>query len=261
MTAGDLEGDGREYEKGRWGPVTTRSEHARGEPRESGAQTRGARRARRDGIAGKILAMVVGACLLGPSLGCGADPGGDFLDDGFGPGLPIGGVAEEIQLAYQQLAGGSHTAARGKFLAVVDDNPTTQEASQAWAGIGFVDTRQLGTAEGLVEFEKAWELDDKNPDARVGLAGALISRGQPADIDRAIDLLRGLDPGNENFVYQDRFDLGITNAEVHALLAYALRVDGQTAASNVQRGIAQQLDANVDDTTVDQILSVLAFLP
>ncbi len=194
--------------------------------------------------------------------GCGADPGGDFLEDGFGPqSLPIGGVAERIQTGYQRLESGSLTAARGVFLQVIEDNPTAAEASQAWAGVGFVDTRQLGTSEGLAEFEEAHRLDAKNPDARVGFAGALISRGQPEDIDRAVALLEGIDPKNVNFVYTDRFRLGITNAEVHALLAYAYAVDGQRDKSDVQRGIAQQLDANVDDTTVDQILSVLAFLP
>lgn len=195
-------------------------------------------------------------------LGCGADPGGDFLDDGFGPQvLPIAGASEKIQTGYQQLSAGALTGARGIFLQVIGDNATAGERSQAWTGVGFVDTRQLGTAEGIEEFETGFSLDNTNPDARVGLAGALISRGEPADIDRAITLLQGIQPGNENFVYTDRFRLGISNAEVHALLAYALRVDGQLQASQRQRDIAQNLDANVDDTTVDQILSVLAFLP
>lgn len=208
---------------------------------------------------GALLACLVG---IGALLGCGADPGGDFLEDGFGPqSLPIGGAAEKIQVGYQRLESGNLTSARAEFLEVIDDNPSNADASQAWAGVGFVDTRQLGTAEAIREFERAIELDPGNPDARVGLAGALISRGEPADIDTAIDLLQGLDTGNPSFVYEDRFKLGITNAEVHALLAYALRVDGQINASNTQRNIAQQLDANVDDTTVDQILAVLAFLP
>lgn len=211
----------------------------------------------------RLGALVAGAILVLTSLvGCGADPGGDFFDDGFTPqGLPIGGVFEQVQLAYQDLRSGQLRAARSRFLTILSDNPTPAQASQAWVGIGFVDTRELGTSEGLQEFQTGNTLDTSNPDGRVGLAGALISKGEPADIDLAIQLLQGLDPDNPNFVYADRFGLGISNAEVHALLAYALRVDGNVAASNTQRDIAQNLDANVDDTTVDQILSVLAFLP
>jgi hypothetical protein len=207
-------------------------------------------------------ALVASAILMMGLLGCGADPGGSFLDDGFtNQSLPIGGVLEQIQLGYQDLKNESYTGARGRFLRIIGDGPQNSDASMAWAGVGFTDTRQLGTAEGIAEFETAFELDNSNPDARVGLAGALISRGEPADIDRAVTLLEGLDSGNPSFTYADRFGLGISNAEVHALLAYALRVDGQVEKSNTQKDIAGNLDANVDDTTVDQILTVLAFLP
>lgn len=210
----------------------------------------------------KVEVLLVAALLTMGLVGCGADPGGDFLDDGLNPqSLPLGGILEEIQKGYQEVANGALTTARGIFLRIVGDSPTPGQASQAWTGIGFVDTRQLGSAEGLQEFRTAYDLDNSNPDARVGYAGALISRGNPEDIDLAIALLQGIDDGNDQFVYTDRFSLGITNAEVHALLAYALRVDGQVAASNIQKQIAQNLDANVDDTAVDQILSVLDFLP
>ncbi len=209
----------------------------------------------------KTEALMVCALLAMSLMGCGADPGGDFFDDGFGPdSLPIGGILNAIQTSYQALSDGQLSTARGGFLKIIGDSPNNQQASQAWAGVGWVDTRNLGTAEGFQEFETAYDLDNSNPDARVGFAGALISRGNPADIKQAISLLQGLDPGNVSFVYADRFNLGITNAEVHALLAYALRVDGQLEQSKIQKDIAESLDANVDDTTVDQILSVLNFL-
>lgn len=206
--------------------------------------------------------LLAGTLLLVGLVGCGADPGGDFLDDGFTQdGLPIGTIQEKIVSAYEALAANSLTQARNSFLTIIGDGPSDANKSQAWAGIGFVDARNLGTAEAITEFQTAYDLDNTNPDARVGLAGALISRGTAADIDEAINLLEGLDTGNPSFTYTDRYKLGISNAEVHAMLAYALRVDGQVQASNTQRDIAQNLDANVDDTTVDQILDVLAFLP
>ncbi len=209
-----------------------------------------------------LVLLMVGVVLGGGMVGCGANPGGDFLGGDVGDiGLPVNGVSEKIQVAYQYLSSGSLTAARGAFLEVLSDNPSQAERAQALAGIGFVDTRLYGSSEGMAEFEQAYQADSSNPEARVGLAGALISRGASDDVARAVELLEGLDPGNPNFVYQDRFNLGISNAEVHALLAYAYRIKGDLSNSQQQADIARSLDASVDDSTVDQILAVLAFIP
>jgi len=89
----------------------------------------------------------------------------------------------------------------------------------------------------------------------------LAGQASSEDITEAVSLLEGIEAGNQNFTYEDRFKLGISNAEVHALLAYAYRLAGQKDKSKVQADIARALDANMDDTTVDQILSVLDFIP
>ena len=73
------------------------------------------------------------------------------------------------------------------FLKILSDNPTGAQASQAWAGIGYVDTRSLGTSEGINEFEQAVTLDARNPDAAVGLAG-----GREIPTTTAPFLLRGV---------------------------------------------------------------------
>jgi len=209
-----------------------------------------------------ILGLLAVAALSVTLLGCGAEPGGDFLDgDTFDQQMPISGALQKIAQAYDLLASGSISSARQSFLVVVEDRPKAADLSMAKVGVGFCDVRTLGSSEGLAEFEEAFTADPTNPDARVGLAGALISRGKPEDVRRAVTLLEEIDKGNTNFVYTDRWKLGISNAEVHALLAYAYRLTGDKDKSRVQADIARALDANLDDTTVDQILSVLEFIP
>ena len=194
--------------------------------------------------------------------GCGANPGAEFVDGDIGDyGLPINGVTQKVQQGYQYLAAGSYNAARTTFEQVLADRPTSEQRSQALIGVAYSDARTLGTAEGMAEFKEGYETDNSNPDARVGYAGALITRGTQDDIILAVQLLEGLDPGNANFVYEDRFNLGITNAEVHALLAYAYRAAGEETKSDQQAAIARTLDANMDNTAVDQILDVLSFIP
>lgn len=203
---------------------------------------------------------VLGALLSITLMGCGANPGAEFGDDFVYDQIPSG-VDNQITQGYDSLASGANSSARLAFNVVINDNPSDVQESLAYVGVGYVDTRDQGSSEGIAEFARAHDLDDTNPDARVGYAGALITRGRTDDITQAISLIEGIDSGNPNFVYTDRFKLGITNAEVHALLAYSYKAAGRDAESAMQAGIANQLDASVDNTTVDQILEVLSFIP
>lgn len=207
------------------------------------------------------LAMTMGLGLCLGLLGCGADPGADFMDgDYIDHNLPISGALQKIVQGYDLLHSGSNQAARQVFLQVIQDQPKASDLSMAKVGIGISDMRTLGTSEGMTEFREAYNADNTNADARVYLAGALISRGENENIQEAVSLLEGLDAGNASFIYEDRFQTGLSNAEAHALLAYAYAIDGQTSKSKTQADIARSLDANMDDTTVDQILSTLAFI-
>jgi Flp pilus assembly protein TadD len=203
---------------------------------------------------------LLGALLSFSLLGCTANPGAEFGDDFVYDQIPSG-VDAQITQGYESLASGANSSARLAFNVVINDNPSDVQESLAYVGVGYVDTRNLGSSEGIAEFALAYDLDKTNPDARVGYAGALITRGRTDDITQAIQLIEGLNTGNPNFVYADRFHLGITNAEVHALLAYAYKAAGRNTESALQAGIANQLDASVNNTTVDQILEVLAFIP
>lgn len=210
----------------------------------------------------RLLITVLVASWAGVLAGCGSDPGGDFIvGDKQNSQLPISGPAQKLTEAFTDFKAGSFTIARDKFLVILGDSPNAADRAQALAGVGFCDVRLKGSQDGIAEFEQALTVDSKNQDARVGLAGALVSRGAPTDILRATELIQGIDPGNPDFKYVDKFGTGIKNAEVHALLAYALFVNGDQAGATVQIGIARREDPNFANTNTGQILNVISFIP
>jgi hypothetical protein len=197
------------------------------------------------------------------TIGCGSDPGGEFISGNVQNNqLPIAGAQQRLLDGFSSFKSGGYTAARDTFLQITSDSSSVAtDKAEAYAGMGFCDVRLKGSQNGIPSFQQALVLDSKNQDARVGLAGALISRGATADIAQAIDLLQGIDPGNAEFVYTDKYGIGIKNAEVHALLAYALFVSGDHAGATTQMGIARRLDPNYNNTNVGQILNVISFIP
>ena len=91
-------------------------------------------------------------------LGCGADPGAEFLDgDIFDTDLPIGGTLQRIVQGYEQLAAGQHLTARTTFLTVINDKPKAADLSMAKVGVGYVDVRTLGSSEAIQEFKRYFE--------------------------------------------------------------------------------------------------------
>jgi len=207
----------------------------------------------------RILAIVLSLGILG----CGAAPGGDSLDGANGDlGLPLSGAAAKVQTSWSLFKDGSLSAAKQSFQQVVDsEDATADEMAEAHAGIGWVNVKQSGSSAGIADFRQAISKDSSQADARVGLAGALISKGTRTDIDEVVDVLKGIDPGNENFTYVDQYNTGVSNAEAHAMLAYAYFVQGNRSKANEQMKIARDLDAGITGSPVDQIDEILSFIP
>ncbi len=195
-------------------------------------------------------------------LGCGADPGGEFVNGDFTNNVaPVVGASGKIVQAYGLFKQANYTGAQTIFKTVLTDNPIASERAEALAGNAFCDVRLKGSTTGITGFESALSTDTANQNARVGLGGALISRGTSDDIKRAIEVLQGIQTGNAEFRYVDQYGVGISDAEVHALLAYALFVNGDRSASATQAAIARSRDAQNTNTSVDQIVKVLGFIP
>ncbi|MCO4782649.1 MAG: hypothetical protein KC646_10035 [Candidatus Cloacimonetes bacterium] len=195
--------------------------------------------------------------------GCGAAPGGDSLDGANGDfGLPLSGATQNNNTSWSLFKDGSYSSSQQTFQQTLNtQDASSAELADAYAGIGWAQVKLTGSASGMDSFRQALAKNSNQPEARVGLAGALISKGTKDEITEAVSILEGIDPNNSNFTFYDRYKIGVSNAEAHALLAYAYFVKGDRTKANAQMSIASNLDAQYSGTTVDQIAEILQFIP
>ena len=207
----------------------------------------------------RIIAIMVGLVMIG----CGAAPGGDTLDGANSDlGLPVTGVAQNNQAAWNTFSDGSYTGAKELFNKTLSSgDATAHEMAEAYAGLGWAKVKLHGSASGIPDFRMALEKDSNHPEARVGLAGALISKGEKSEITEAAGLLEGLDNSQGQFTFHDDHNVGVTNAEAHAMLAYAYFVTGNRQKADEQISLARDLDSQFSGTPVDQIDDILSFIP
>ncbi len=208
----------------------------------------------------KTLLCMILALLM---IGCGAAPGGDSLDGANSDlGLPLSGAAEKNVAAWNTFGDSSYSAAKTLFNQTIGSgDATAHDLSEAYAGRGWAEVKLNGSSHGISDFRLALEKNSAQPEARVGLAGALISKGERSDIDEAVTVLEGLSSSAGSFSFIDRYNVGVTNAEAHAMLAYAYFVQGNRAKSDEQISIARDLDSQFTGTPVDQIDEILSFIP
>ncbi len=153
---------------------------------------------------------------------------------------------------------GQYESAIAKFNQVLTDNPTDQEKIEAYNGLGWARSN-LGTLhDGVPYFEKAMEGSD---DAKVGLAAAYVQQNSKADLEKAVDLLyKGIGKENPHFHYVPRRKTGVSDAELHAMLAYAFAGIGKRDEAILQMDYAKELNPAWATTTIDQIDKMVEFL-
>ncbi|PCJ19832.1 MAG: hypothetical protein COB02_06500 [Candidatus Cloacimonadota bacterium] len=207
----------------------------------------------------RIFTLILSLILMG----CGAAPGGDSLDGANGDfGLPLSGATQNNNTSWSLFKDGSYSSSQQTFLQTLNtESASSAELADAHSGIGWSKVKLTGSASGIQSFRDALAKNSNQPEARVGLAGALISKGTKEEISEAVTVLEGIDPNNSNFTFFDRYNIGVSNAEAHALLAYAYFVKGDRTKANVQIKVASDLDAQFSGTTVDQIAEILQFIP
>lgn len=207
----------------------------------------------------RIICVMVGLVMLG----CGAAPGGDSLDGANSDlGLPVSGAAAKVQQGWTTFKDGGFSTSKELFNQVIGSGDATNlELADAYAGMGWAEVKLNGSNSGIPSFRNALSKNAKQEDALVGLAGALVSKGDRTSIDEAVSLLEGLGDGGGTFTYFDEYNVGVSNAEAHALLAYGYFVQGNRSKADQQIAIARDLDSQFSGTPVDQIDDILSFIP
>ncbi|MBF0544744.1 MAG: tetratricopeptide repeat protein [Candidatus Riflebacteria bacterium] len=173
-------------------------------------------------------------------------------------GTPIVRANSYNDQGWDLITKGQYDSAINTFNKVLGDNPTSDEAAEANNGLGWARAHLGSLSDGGTYFQKA--IDTSN-DAKVGLAAAHIQMGSKADLDIAVDLLYNkLGGGNPHFHYVPRRPTGVSDAQCHALLAYAFAGSGHQDDATTQLDYAKELDTNWANTTIDQIGKVVEFL-
>jgi len=206
-------------------------------------------------IAILLLALPLLLGLTGCSGGVNGEGTNDYAQN---VGTPIVRGNAFNDTGWDYISQGQYESSISQFNTVLGDNPTPDEYAEANNGIGWAKSTLGQLKDGIPWFEKAKDISN---DAKVGLAAAYIQQASKSDMDKVVDLLyKQLGGENPHFAYSARRDTGVSNAEVHAMLAYAFAATGENEKATEQMDYAKELNPKWANTTIDQLSKVVEFL-
>ncbi len=220
----------------------------------------------------KIMVIIaIGIVTLFLASGCGSSGGGSgrytIPPEIPTPGTGIGGggtgeIGESdpdslIASGWEDFRFGAFSSAINKFnQALTITSITNTQKVEAYNGLGWALTKSSGVESGYSAFTQAAAT---NNEARIGLAAALIQRGQNAGFKQAIQLLEQVGLNNTAYIFQSTHPIGISSAEAHAMLAfcYFWRNElGDHDKARAQINVARAEDSS-NDSSVAQIYKTL----
>ncbi|MDD3147268.1 MAG: hypothetical protein PHD82_08200 [Candidatus Riflebacteria bacterium] len=143
---------------------------------------------------------------------------------------------------------GNYASAKTNFEQAMGENLTEGQRVSAHSGMGWALSKNGKILESIPYFEIAAERDNE---AKVGLAGALIYRHQTGvDYVRAAELLGNMPP--EKFAAQHS-GLALSAAKVHGLAALSYALAGDMEQARIYMNKAAALDSMMVGTTVDKL--------
>ncbi|NLI79853.1 MAG: hypothetical protein GX442_25835 [Candidatus Riflebacteria bacterium] len=217
-----------------------------------------------------ILLTVLVIILL--ASGCGGSGGGSGRytlpgeiptgGGGSGTGTGTGTTGETdpdalLLSAWEDFKFGAYSSAISKFNQVLTiSNITDSQKSDAYNGIGWSQTKSAGVESGYSSFSQAASTQNES---KVGLAAALIQRGEKSGFATAITQLEAVGLGNPSFVFTSTHPIGVSNAEAHAMLAFCYFWRGNVGDEDLARAqinVARTTDAS-NDSAVGHIYKTL----
>ena len=173
-----------------------------------------------------------------------------------------GGIAETdpdslIASGWEDFRYGAFSSAINKFNQVLTLTSITEtQKTQAYNGLGWALTKSSGVESGYSAFTQA---ASSNNESRIGLAAALIQRGQKAGITQAIQLLEAVGLSNAAYRFTSTNPIGVSNAEAHAMLAFCYFWRGGVGDNDKARTQIQiaQSEESANDSAVAQIHKTL----
>ncbi len=219
--------------------------------------------------------VTIGIIILAAS-GCGGGGGGSgrytLATDVTGSGTGTGGGGgtgttttetnpDSLLLSgWEDFKYGAYSSAISKFNQVLTiSSITDSQKSDAYNGVGWSLAKSSGVESGYSSFAQAASLQNES---KVGLAAALIQRGQRSAFATAIQNLEAIGLGNTAYTFTETHPIGVSNAEAHAMLALCYfwrNASGDTDKARSQINAARSLDSS-SDSSVAQIYATLKAL-
>lgn len=150
---------------------------------------------------------------------------------------------------------GNYLAAQKSFEQAIKEPLTEAQRVAAHNGMGWALSKNNKILEAIPYFEIAAE---REPEAKVGLAGALIFRNQTSfDYIRAAEVMSSIPP--EKFAPRNS-GLALNSGKVHALAALAYALAGDMPQAQAYMNKAAALDSMMIGTSVDKLDDAFALL-
>lgn len=169
---------------------------------------------------------------------------------GPGSGGDISGETNPDSLlasAWEDFRFGAFSSAISKFNQVLTISGITDtQRAEAYNGVGWAQAKSAGIESGYSSFTQAASLLDES---RIGLAAALIQRGEKTGFSQAIQVLEQIGLNNTAHRFQAVHSIGVSNAEAHAMLAFAYF--WRNGAGDIDKARAQITVARSEDGAAD----------
>jgi tetratricopeptide (TPR) repeat protein len=172
---------------------------------------------------------------------------------GSGGITPLGSAAEYIATGWEKFDKSQYTSAISDFNMALEREPNDTERAESNMGLGWSYARRDGIQSGQRYFEDS---EKYFKDAKMGLAGAYFSNANREDYYRALDLLERIGLSSTDFNYTPLHNIGVTNAEAHALIGILYYFTGNEGAAQSHLETAKIHDNRIS-TSVDEIYSQL----
>lgn len=211
----------------------------------------------------KYLALITIGVIFLIASGCGGGGGGSGRytlpgeipdpsggSGGGGGGGGTGGETDPDSLlasAWEDFKFGAFSSAISKFNQVLAISGITDtQKAEAYNGIGWAQAKSAGIESGYSSFTQAASTLNES---RVGLAAALIQRGEKTGFAQAIQVLEQVGLSNTAYRFQATHPIGVSNAEAHAMLAFAYF--WRNGAGDIDKARAQITVARSEDGSAD----------
>lgn len=193
-----------------------------------------------------ISAMII--LLSSTMIGCGN--GG-----GIGNDESIGSVTKNINDGWDSLENGNYDNALTKFTNALSFAEDMSLKVTAKTGLAWAHAKKGELEKAIEVFE---QIQNRNNDANVGLAGAYLARGNPDDFDKAIQLLEHIEVNGGGLTNYASPHTGVSNAEAYAMLSYCYFLDNNEEKAKLYIKKARTLDINNDSViNITETLEVL----